>query len=295
VTTHISCRECEFEALTDDTDEAVRMVDTHESTTGHRVEDECVDDGAKLVTDGGETVIACPECDSAEIRINNGGINTRTDQFADHVCEDCGTEFDADEAVEREPYHPGGMSEQTRQLLDADPDEIGKPMTDGGRDHSFPSDDLWSDYRDAEIGVGDVVVDLSRGVSLQVTSVATKHAGEHPDVRSDRTAEMFDVDDDELVFNCVFLPDGDDAVSPPTKTYAYPESRLLRYPVEDATPNERLQREWLTNLLEEIVVEADRLGEAHRESVLDVVAQAFGDNIADLAEEFAEAAGGESA
>ncbi len=188
MTTHISCRECEFEALTDDTDEAVRMVDTHESTTGHRVEDECVDDGAKLVTDGGETVIACPECDSAEIRINNGGINTRTDQFADHVCEDCGTEFDADEAVEREPYHPGGMSEQTRQLLDADPDEIGKPMTDGGRDHSFPSDDLWSDYRDAEIGVGDVVVDLSRGVSLQVTSVATKHAGEHPDVRSDRTA-----------------------------------------------------------------------------------------------------------
>jgi len=124
--------------------------------------------------------------------------------------------------------------------------------------------DLWSAYRDAEIGIGDVVVDLSRGTSLQVTSVASKHAGEHPNVRSDPTADMFGVDDHELVFNCVFLPDGDGAFSPPSKTYAYPQSRLLRYPVEEATSRARLQREWLTNLLEDLAVEANKLGGQHR-------------------------------
>jgi len=139
---------------------------------------------------------------------------------------------------------------------EAEVHQVAVPATDGGRPEAFPSDDLWSAYRDAEIGIGDVVVDLSRGTSLQVTSVASKHAGEHPNVRSDPTADMFGVDDHELVFNCVFLPDGEDAVSPPNKTYAYPQSRLLRYPVEEATSRARLQREWLTNLLEGLAVEA---------------------------------------
>ena len=168
------------------------------------------------------------------------------------------------------------------------------PATDGGRPQAFPGDDLWSDYRDAEIGIGDVVVDLSRGASLQVTSVATKRAGEHPNVRSDRTADMFGVADDELVFDCVFLPDGDDAVSPPSKTYAYPASRLLRYPVEQATSNERLQREWLTNVLEDLAVEANDLSTNHRICLREVVSEAFGSDVAGLLEEFAEAAGGEA-
>jgi hypothetical protein len=168
------------------------------------------------------------------------------------------------------------------------------PATDGGRPEAFPGDDLWSDYRDAEIGIGDVVVDLSRGASLQVTSVATKRAGEHPNVRSDRTADMFGVADDELVFDCVFLPDGDDAVSPPSKTYAYPASRLLRYPVEQATSNERLQREWLTNVLEDLAVEANDLSANHRICLREVVSEAFGSDVAGLLEEFAEAAGGEA-
>ncbi len=166
--------------------------------------------------------------------------------------------------------------------------------TNGGCDHGLRSDEIWSAYRDAEIGVGDVVVDLSRGVSLQVTGVATKRAGEHPEIRSDRTADLFGVDDEELVFNCVFLPDGDGAVSPPSKTYAYPASRLLRYPVEEATPNERLQREWLTNVLEELAVEANELGAQHRISLREVVTSAFGREVAGLLDEFVEAAGGEA-
>jgi len=171
---------------------------------------------------------------------------------------------------------------------------VAVPATDGGQPQAFTGTDIWSAYRDAEIGVGDVVVGLSLGVSLQVTGVATKRAGNHPEVRSDPTAELFDTDDEELVFNCVFLPDGDGSVSPPSKTYAYPASRLLRYPVEEATPNERLQREWLTNVLEELAVEANKLGGQHRICLREVVTEAFGSEVAGLLEEFVEAAGGEA-
>jgi len=181
--------------------------------------------------------------------------------------------------------------EHDLQVVDTDRE----PMTDGGRERAFPGDDLWAEYRDAEIGVGDVVVDLTRGAPLQVTSVATKRAGEHPNVRSDRTADMFSVDDDELVFNCVFLPDSDDPISPPSRTYAYPTSRLLRYPVEEATANARLQREWLTNLLEELSVEASKLGGRHHRCFQDLIAEAFSSEVAEITREFAEAAGGESA
>ena len=57
MTTHIVCRDCEFEALVDDTDEAVEMVDTHESSTGHDVDDKYVGDGGKIVTDGGQPLL----------------------------------------------------------------------------------------------------------------------------------------------------------------------------------------------------------------------------------------------
>jgi len=57
VTTHIVCRDCEFEALEDDPDEVDRIIDTHKDETGHDVDDDRVDDGAKLVTDGGQALI----------------------------------------------------------------------------------------------------------------------------------------------------------------------------------------------------------------------------------------------
>lgn len=87
-------------------------------------------------------------------------------------------------------------------------------VTDGGREYALPGDDVWQRLGDSDINIGDVVVDLARGKSLQVVSVATQPAGEHDRVRSDRTAELFDTDADGLVFNCVFLPnqeDGDEA------------------------------------------------------------------------------------
>jgi hypothetical protein len=72
VTTHIVCRDCPFEALEDDPDEADRIINTHEDETGHDVDDGPVEDGVELGGDSeyvdpleaveGETEveIACP-------------------------------------------------------------------------------------------------------------------------------------------------------------------------------------------------------------------------------------------
>jgi len=52
MTTHIVCRDCRFEAITGDRF-ADETVETHEAETDHEVVAECVDGGARLVTEGG--------------------------------------------------------------------------------------------------------------------------------------------------------------------------------------------------------------------------------------------------
>jgi hypothetical protein len=131
---------------------------------------------------------------------------------------------------------------------------------------------------DAEHQAGTVVVDLASGQALQVVSVATQPAGEHPQTRSDPTAEMFDSDADEPVYNCVFLPDGE-KVSPPSKTYAYPESRLLRYPVERATDGVDLQTHLRAAMLTQLCEAADQ---SQLRALVDLAEAAFGDDVAEL-------------
>ncbi|WP_181693264.1 hypothetical protein [Natronomonas sp. LN261] len=97
---------------------------------------------------------------------------------------------------------------------------------------------------EGEICTGAIVVDLSSGKALQVVGKSAKTVGEHRQTRSDATAEMFGAEPDEPVYQCVFLPDGE-KLTPPTKTYAYPESRLLRYPVENATEHAGGIQMWL--------------------------------------------------
>lgn len=62
-----------------------------------------------------DTTLACPECDSADIR-------PRHRVSAAWQCSECGASFDA--AVEREKYcNAGNTSESIRALVSADPDE----------------------------------------------------------------------------------------------------------------------------------------------------------------------------
>lgn len=86
---------------------------------------------------------------------------------------------------------------------------------------------------------GDVVVDLASGSPMQVVGIASQQAGDHPMVAGDAVGLMFGMDEDDVVYDCVFLPTPGDRLSPPTKTYAYPESRILRYPVENALEGDR--------------------------------------------------------
>jgi hypothetical protein len=86
-----------------------------------------------------------------------------------------------------------------------------------------------------EIDIGDVVLDRARNKPLQVVAIATETAAEHDHVDvADAMAQEWGVQDDDRVLECVFLPAGEDTVSSPRKTYAYPEGRLTRYPTEAA-------------------------------------------------------------
>lgn len=91
------------------------------------------------------------------------------------------------------------------------------------------------------IRLGSVVLDRARNKPLRVVGRDDRPAAEHPNVDvDDAMAREWGVDENDIVFDCVFLPTGDDAVSSPRKTYAYPESRLTRYPVEAALfPDDR--------------------------------------------------------
>ena len=145
---------------------------------------------------------------------------------------------------------------------------------------------------DDAISTGDIVVDLSSGKALQVIGKSVQTVGEHPQTRSDATAEMFDAAPDETVFECVFLPDGE-KVSPPTKTYAYPESRLLRYPVEKATAFSGGIQMWLRSAfideLAEGVVDDLSFDTQFQEELRELLADVYSPDLAATFEELVEA------
>lgn len=151
---------------------------------------------------------------------------------------------------------------------------------DGGRD--IPHFEV----ADSEISTGDPVVDLASGKSLIVVGKSSKTVGEHPKTRSDNSAEMFGADPEEPVFSCVFLPDGE-KVRPPTKTYAYPESRLLRYPIENATDYSGGVQMWLrVAFLEELADGVRRSGnDALRRDLRSLIRNVYSEDIAETFEE----------
>ena len=184
----------------------------------------------------------------------------------------------------------------TRWVAEGEPDvEIvpesqvhNRVVTDGGtRVQDLPR----LEVADDEISTGDIVVDLSSGKGLQVVGKSSMTVGKHPQTRSDATAEMFDADPDEPVFECVFLPDGE-KVSPPTKTYAYPASRLLRYPVENATDHAGGVQIWLrVAFLDEIadaIVDDEAFGFQFEAELRELFGDVYSDDIAHLFEEILE-------
>lgn len=105
-------------------------------------------DANRVMTDGsGETVLACPECDGTGLERRSGGP-LGLEPIAPYYCKRCSTAVE--EPVERERYKdPGGLSGLAGKLEDADPDDVGRPMTDGGQPadpgEQVPAEDKFND------------------------------------------------------------------------------------------------------------------------------------------------------
>ena len=90
MTHHICCRECDFEALVEDDDEAGDKAWTHAEATGHRVASDSIDGGAEMVTDGGRKTAYRPPCDAVE----NWSSRAPWDRIERRVCPICRYYFD---------------------------------------------------------------------------------------------------------------------------------------------------------------------------------------------------------
>jgi transposase-like protein len=109
--------------------EACGYTETYHALTDANDLDDLRADGS------GETVDACPECDSGRLTKHVGGMSRPIDGPLGYRCLDCKAKFE--EPVTRpsrgESPNVGNLSEAGRALLDADPDDF-EIRTDGGRD-----------------------------------------------------------------------------------------------------------------------------------------------------------------
>ena len=91
-------------------------------------------------------------------------------------------------------------------------------------------------------------------------------------------ARQWGVTEDDVVYDSVFLPTGEDAVSSPKRPYAYPEGRLTRYPVEAALDENarRVHTQILTEFLAAVLESAktDKRAERRVGAIFEMIHQA---------------------
>jgi len=129
------------------------------------------------------------------------------------------------------------------------------------------------------IRLGSVVLDRARNQPLRVVGRDYRRAGDHSDVDvDDAMAREWGVTEDDVVYDCVFLPTGEDAVSSPKRPYAYPEGRLTRFPVEAALDEDarRVHTQILTEFLAAVLesAKADKRAERRVGAIFEMVHQA---------------------
>jgi len=129
------------------------------------------------------------------------------------------------------------------------------------------------------IRLGSIVLDRARNQALRVVGRDHRRAGDHPDVDvDDAMAREWGVTEDDVVYDCVFLPTGEDAVSSPKRPYAYPEGRLTRFPVEAALDEDarRIHTQIVTEFLAAVLESAktDKRAERRVGAIFEMVHQA---------------------
>jgi len=147
---------------------------------------------------------------------------------------------------------------------------------------------------DARIKCGDVCHDVLGSGKVQVLrkaadSVAEFSHREDFDLAEYKAHPLIDIDDDQAVWTCVYLPD--EPTTSFSGTYDFPAGRLARIPVEEANQDYRRLQESLTvDLLTALLATASTSTMASSAgAVADVAAHAgVPDELLEEAEELAE-------
>mgnify|MGYP006271583899 CR=1 FL=1 len=202
----------------------------------------------------------CPRCERSV-----HALDMESDPRWGETCDGCHVEL----VDEHGPISESSFAEDQRR---------GRPMTDGGRD-------------EADIRVGDVCLDLSQGRPVQVVEALTQNAAEWSndngyDLLGNYANERLESEPGDAVFECVYVGS---IQSEPSKTYAFPESRLVRIEVEAGDGGRRVDERITVNVLESLFDAALRSGSDETKSVLRGLAQdAFGRDVTSEARELAE-------
>jgi len=144
---------------------------------------------------------------------------------------------------------------------------------------------------EGDIRVGDVCLDLSQGRPVQVVEALTQNAAEWSnnngyDLLSNYANDRLESEPGDAVFECVYVGS---IQSEPSKTYAFPESRLVRIEVEAGDEGRRVDERIAVDVLESLFDAALRSGSDETKSVLRNLAQdAFGRDMTSEARELAE-------
>lgn len=112
---------------------------------------------------------------------------------------------------------------------------------------------------DYPLGVGDVALDLAQGRPVHVVAATSQTVDEWSDANNYRLVENYGNDrlgaaSDDLVFDVVYCSN---AKSEPSKTYAMPESRLLRIETEAADDGRPVYQRAVRDVLTTVFIETD--------------------------------------
>ena len=202
----------------------------------------------------------CPRCER-EIH----ALDMESDPRWGEVCDGCHAEL----VDEHGPVSETSFAEEQ---------DRGRPMTDGGTDVD-------------DIRVGDVCLDLSQGRPVQVVEALSQNAAEWSnnngyDLLGNYANDRLESEPGDAVFECVYVGS---IQSEPSKTYAFPESRLVRIEVEAGDEGRRVDERIAVDVLESLFDAALRSGSDETKSVLRNLAQdAFGRDMTSEARELAE-------
>jgi hypothetical protein len=132
----------------------------------------------------------------------------------------------------------------------------------------------------SDIGIGDVVMDLTEGRPLHVVGVSEHNAAVWSeqngyDLLSNYGNERLDASPEDAVYKCVYC---NTLKHQPSKVYSVPASRLGRVETEAADDGEPVADRVRADLLADLFAEAHHIGNGELTAALEAIATAVADD-----------------